>query len=143
MSSNPSSPTGPPPDAPPSDAPPLQPSPLQFPSAARTWETIQDAVLKVAEEQEPRLAAEVEAFALDEVGVPGVVEYVSQSDPEMALTSFRRANPDVDLSPSRLQQRAEKDPYSLAVGVLKAMHPDHNQSPPSRPTARAPQTPST
>lgn len=91
---------------------------------------IADAVCQVADEQERRLAAEAEAFNLED-GVSAVVWYATQSDPEVALRAYSRENPHIELSLPKLRRLAGADPYELAVGILRAMMPE--PQPPGEP----------
>ena len=57
------------------------------------------AVSQMAEEQEPRLRAEAEAFGVD---VPALLDFANHSDPEAALQLYRDANPDLNVSHKKL-----------------------------------------
>lgn len=98
---------------------------LGFPRPEKLWNLVVSALSQVAEEQEPRLRAEAEAFGLD---VPALLEFVNLSDPEAALNLYRNANPDLDLSLAKLQELLETDPYRLAVAVLRCMRPEMTAS---------------
>jgi hypothetical protein len=94
---------------------------LRFPRPEETWQLVLYAVSHEAEEHESRLQAEAEIFGLD---VPAMLEFVNHSDPEAALNLYRKANPDLDVSHTKLKVMLETDPYPLAVGVLRCMQPE-------------------
>lgn len=113
MSSNPSAATG-------------RRRPLNGPGSlppSDLWTLVQSAFLRMADEQRRRLEGEIEIFNLDEVGLDGMIQALSEGPPERNLELFRKANPDLDpLHPHKLQTM---DPYALAVGVVKMFSPDH------------------
>jgi len=111
---------------------------LRFPEASEVWQVIVDAVSQVADEQELRLAAEADLFGLED-GVPAVLAYVTQSDPEAALKAYSLQNPHLDLGLRKLKRLAEGQPYELAVGVLRALKPEPTpEESRARPDAVAP-----
>lgn len=82
-------------------------------SPAGLWHRIEQAFLGALADHEERLRADASAFGLE----PDDDLQVPLGNPEELLRAFVRANPGID------PRNPPKDPYELALGVLR-MLPD-------------------